>query len=90
MTREEIAESTRVFIETEFPSPGMALTIDTDLLKDWFVDSLGIIQAVLFVEKTFGVRVARSDINGTNFRSVATLADFVANRLAHPATPQKH
>lgn len=82
MTRDEIATRILSFIETEFPNPGMALTVDTNLLEDWFVDSLGIVQAVLFVEQSFGVRVSRADINGENFHSIATLTDFVAGRLA--------
>jgi methoxymalonate biosynthesis acyl carrier protein len=82
MTHEEIAEKIKAFIETEFPNPGMALAIDTNLLEDWFVDSLGIVQAVMFVEESFGVHVSRADINGTNFHSVETLTEFVASRLA--------
>jgi acyl carrier protein len=81
MTREQIAASIMTFIGTEFPNPGTALRADTNLLQNWFVDSLGIIETILFLEKSFDVRVSRADINGTNFHSIATLTDFVASRL---------
>ncbi len=81
MTHSEIADLLRTFLQQEFPNQGVALTDSTDLLKDWFVDSLGIIETVLFLEKTFGIDIARADINGSNFRNVAALSEFVALRL---------
>ncbi len=81
MTRDEIATRLRDFLQQEFPNQGRTLTDTTDLLADWFVDSLGIIETVLFLEKTFGIDIARADINGSNFRNVEVLSEFVARRL---------
>ncbi len=81
MTHSEIADTLRTFLQQEFPNQGAALSDTTDLLKDWFVDSLGIIETVLFLEKTFGIDIARADINGSNFRNIAVLSEFVARRL---------
>jgi acyl carrier protein len=82
MERHDIATKLRSFIETEFPIQGIELTDDTDLLEDWFVDSLGIVETVMFIEVTFGARIARKDINAANFRSIATLTDFLVQHLA--------
>lgn len=81
MNRVEIAQQLKHFLQTQFPNPGVELQETTDLLGGWFIDSLGIVQTVLFIESTFGIDVQRADINGANFKDIATLSDFVARRL---------
>lgn len=81
MDKVEIKTRLSRFLLDEFPNQGVELTETTDLLDEWFIDSLGIIETVLFLEKTFGVDIRRADINGTNFRNIGTLAEFVAARL---------
>lgn len=84
MDRTEIVDRLKVFLQQEFPNQGVELTEATDLLGEWFVDSLGIIETVLYLEKTFGVEIRRADINGDNFRNLATLSAFIDARL-HPS-----
>jgi len=86
MNRIEIVESLKSFLRQEFPNQGVELTETTDLLGEWFVDSLGIIETVLYLEKTFGMDIRRADINGDNFRNLATLSDFIVNRLEQTST----
>jgi len=81
MQREEIASRLMNFLQEEFPNQEQALTESTDLLEEWFVDSVGIIETALFLERTFDLDIRRADINGTNFRNVTALADFVDSRL---------
>lgn len=90
MTREEIAAAITAFIGTEFPSPEGDLTVHTVLLEEWFVDSMGVIETVLFLERAFGLEIARADINGDNFHSIATLTEFVANRLGLTGPSSTH
>jgi len=82
MDRQTIVAKLREFLESEFPNQGLSLSETTDLLNEWFVDSLGIIETVLFIEKAFGLDVSRADINGTTFKSIATLSDYISARLA--------
>lgn len=82
MDTAKISRQIRDYLQAEFPNQGVELTESTDLLEGWFIDSLGIIQTVMFVEETFGIGMSRADINGTNFENLATLAEFVAERLA--------
>lgn len=79
--RDRIADRLKTFLETDFPNDGVELTPTTDLLEEWFVDSLGITETVLFLEESFGVEVTRADINGANFKDIASLSTFVADRL---------
>ena len=81
MDQQQIAERLKAFLERQFPNDGAALEPDTDLLEDWFVDSLGIVETVLFIEEEFGLVLARADINGTHFRDLQSLSAFVAARL---------
>lgn len=46
MTRPEIAAEIKEYLETEFPVQGLDLTETTNLLEEWFVDSLGIVETV--------------------------------------------
>lgn len=80
MTRGEIAARLKTFIETELYNQGVELTEETNLLEDWFIDSLAIIQLALFVETQFDVSMTRADINGVNFKSIATLTELVLAR----------
>lgn len=82
MDRAEVVAGLHAFFESEFPSPGVTLTEDTDLIADWFVDSFAIVQTVMFIEREFDIQVSRADINGENFKSIATLASFVSRRLS--------
>jgi acyl carrier protein len=42
---------------------------------------------VLFLEKEFGVKVARADISGENFRDIESLSRFVEGRSRGDAAP---
>jgi acyl carrier protein len=81
MQREEIATRLMNFLQEEFPNQEQELSESTDLLEEWFVDSVGIIETALFLERTFNLDIRRADINGTNFRTVAALSNFVENRM---------
>ena len=80
MENADIAAQLRAFLKTEFPNPGIELSDSIDLLDQWFIDSLGIVLTILFIESTFGVAVSRADINAQNFRNITTLSEFVVER----------
>lgn len=77
----EIKSQLIKFFEEEFPNSDSALIDDTNLLDDWFVDSFGIVNTTLFLEKKFGIDISRADINAENFRSVETLSQYVSHQL---------
>jgi acyl carrier protein len=78
-----IEESTiKAFIAREllFSDDGFPHTDDTSFLEEGIVDSLGVMELVSFVQKTFGVTVAPSEVTPENFDSVARLAGFVRRK----------
>lgn len=82
MDASEISECIQCFLEREFPNEGVALALDTNLLEDWFIDSLGITETVLFLESSFGIRLSRADISGENFKDIESLSALVTRRSA--------
>ena len=61
--------------------PGVtSLPHDEDLLAADLIDSMGIQQLVTFLEANFGITVADEDLVPENFRSVESIADFVARK----------
>ena len=85
MDRNEISGTIKDYLETEYPVDGVALTGETDLLKEWFVDSIAIVNTVVFLETRFGIRIVRADINANTFRNLDALTDYVVRRMGETA-----
>ena len=82
MDKATICRLMKGFFEEEFPNQESELEYTTDLLNDWFIDSLGIINTVIFLERTFSMSITRADINSDNFQNIETLSIFVKKSLA--------
>ncbi len=82
MTRDEIAGILKSFVSEAFPNPDRELSLKTDLLDDWFIDSLGIIQVVMFIESRFRCEMRPQDIISDHFQNIAALTDLIFIRLA--------
>jgi acyl carrier protein len=66
----------REFILSRFPD--IELKDDEDIFALGFVNSLFAMELVMFVEKTFAIKVPNSDIRIDNFRTVERMGDLVA------------
>jgi acyl carrier protein len=55
-------------------------SVDTDLVETGLLDSLALIELLAQLEETFGVSVSTDDLELENFRSIASIAGFVARR----------
>jgi D-alanine--poly(phosphoribitol) ligase subunit 2 len=55
---------------------------ETDLLESGVLDSLGIVELILRIEETFGVKVAMDELDLSSFRSIAAIASFVQRTAA--------
>ena len=53
------------------------LSEEDDLLSSGILDSLGILQMVAFVDKTFGIQVPDEDVVFENFQSVSSLVSYL-------------
>ena len=73
-----MTQSTEILDELD----GIELTRDDELLLEGYIDSLGIIRLVAFMEEEFGMPVPPEDVTIENFRSVAVIAEYVLERSA--------
>lgn len=53
------------------------LTCETELFKSKYINSLFALQLVMFVEKTFDIKLKRKDISEKNFHSINAIAELV-------------
>ena len=63
-----------------FSSNGFHLSDDASFLENGVVDSLGIMELVMYVEEQFGVQVLDEDVTPDNFDSVNRLVAYVASK----------
>ena len=55
---------------------------DASFLEEGIVDSVGIMELVLFIEENFGLTVDDEDLTPDNFDSVDKLAEYIKKRQA--------
>jgi acyl carrier protein len=71
-------EDLRRFFDRHCPE---AVRLETDLLEERIIDSLLVMDLAVHLERSFGIRLDVNDIVPARFRSIATLAQLVANKL---------
>jgi acyl carrier protein len=79
----EILSTVRAFVGQH--AGGAHLDDDEDIFSSGRVNSLFAVQLVMWAEQTFGITVQADDLDIANFRTVASVAGFVAARLDQPA-----
>lgn len=63
-----------------FNPDGFTYADDASFLREGIIDSLGVMELVEFVQKSFGVIVAQNDVTVEHFDSVTKLAAFIRRR----------
>ena len=63
-----------------FSGQGYPYAVDTSFLENGIVDSMNVLELVMFVEQKFGIKVEDAEIVPDNFDSVARLAAFVRRK----------
>jgi len=65
-----------------FSGNGYPYPDDASFLNEGIVDSMNMLELVMFVEKEFGAKVEDEDIVPDNFDSVSKLAAFVRRKVS--------
>jgi acyl carrier protein len=79
--REDIlSERIRQFLEQQFPMTKNVGNTEP-LLKNGFIDSLGILEVVTFLESEFGIAISDDELLPENFASVHNLSNFVQAKM---------
>ena len=58
-----------------------SLDPDEDLLELGMLDSMGIMKLIVYIEKTFGIKIEDEDIIPENFQSLNSMVTFVGQKI---------
>lgn len=73
LTSEEISRQLLIFIKTNVVDTQMEVNVDTPF-SQLGIDSMSIIELVLFLERKFKITLPETELVPANFKSVASLA----------------
>jgi len=77
----DIKQQVRAFITSNFYVADPAtLADDASLLDQGIIDSTGVLEIIMFLEDTFGFKVADSEMLPENLDSIENIASFVDRR----------
>jgi acyl carrier protein len=68
-----------------FSTDGFHYSDDSSFMHEGIIDSVGVLNLVLFVEETFGIHVDDREVTPDNFDSVNRLSDYIHRKIATPA-----
>ena len=88
MTPEEIIRN-HIAKNILFNDKGYPYSDDASFVEEGIIDSMNVMELILFVEEKFGLEVADEEIVPENFNSVRKMADYIrhkkAGQLGQPA-----
>lgn len=70
------------FIATQLLDGERDVGFDDEIVLDGTIDSLGVTRLIDHLEREFGIAIPPQDVTIENFRSIATMADYVISRQA--------
>jgi acyl carrier protein len=77
----DIKQQVRAFITSNFyVADPETLADDASLLDQGIIDSTGVLEIIMFLEDTFGFKVADSEMLPENLDSIENITSFVARR----------
>ena len=81
---EDIAAAIRKFIVEElmFEKDESVLKLDDSLLDGGIVDSMGILQLVVFLEKEYHVSIPNEELVPNDFQDVQAIARLVSSKVS--------
>jgi acyl carrier protein len=77
----EVQPSIRAFMLKKFPAARKrVLSDDLPLLESGVIDSLGVLDVVGFLERTFNIKIDDDELMPDNFGSVRSMVSFVQKK----------
>ncbi len=68
-------------IENFLFGEGDSLKDDTSFLEDGIIDSTGILELVMFLEETYGIKIEDDELVPENMDSMLNIAQFLERKL---------
>ncbi len=82
MNLEEIKQKVFQYVYDNTFSNKENITEDVLIFKNGFLDSMGLVMLITFLEDTFKIRASDSDMVEENFESISAISAFVVKKLA--------
>jgi acyl carrier protein len=84
-----LSEGARIleFVNARLARNGPVQDTTLDLMGARVIDSMGMLELVVWLEQSFGVRVKNDDLTAANFRSVDAMAAYVSRSVAANGAP---
>jgi acyl carrier protein len=81
---EHVRDQLRSYLATNvlFSNDGYPYPDDASLLENGVVDSMSVMELVMFTEKTFSIGISDREIIPANFDTVENLAAFILRKQA--------
>ena len=54
---------------------------DSLVFKEGYIDSIGIMLLISFIEKEFGIKIANTDLTEENFKSINAISAFIIKKI---------
>jgi acyl carrier protein len=77
----EIKERVRVYIFEKVYAEKDKVKDDSMIFTEGFIDSMGFMDLIVFLEEEFSIRTGDADLLEENFESINAIADFVMRKL---------
>ncbi len=80
MDKNQIKENVRGYVSENTFSNKDKITDEVLIFKEGFLDSMGLVMLITFLEDTFSLKTSDSDMIEENFESINAIADFVMRK----------
>jgi acyl carrier protein len=87
VTEQEVAGAVEEFARREFSIKPSDRRFDrtVDLFEDGYVDSIGVIELIEFLERTFVIQIPEEDLFSTEFSTIDGIARIVTRNRSSAA-----
>jgi acyl carrier protein len=69
------------YIKQEVSIEGEKIKDDTLIFKEGYLDSMGFMMLMTFIDETFGVKIIDKDMIQENFESINAITNFITEKL---------
>ena len=84
---DNVEQAIKEYIAQEFLGDRPHIVLESNLVEEGVVDSLGIMALISFIDEQFGAKIKPEDVVVENFQSVAAIARLVRLRIVAKVGP---
>ena len=78
-----IIEKIRSYVLENSHTSGTSINDDSLIFNEGYLDSMGFISMITFLEDEFNIKTSDEDLIEKNFESINAISNFIKNKLNH-------